>query len=539
MFLIDNTLIDWSRAQFALTAMYHWLFVPLTLGLGVIMAIAETKYYRSGELFWKETAKFWQKLFGINFAIGVATGLILEFEFGTNWSNYSWLVGDIFGAPLAIEGILAFFMEATFIAVMFFGWDKVSRRFHLASTWLTILGATISAWWILVANAWMQYPTGIEFNPDTLRTEMASFFAVALSPVAVVKFFHTVISSWILGSVVALAISCWYLFKGTHHRFATESIRISSWLGIVATILAILTGDLSGNQLAKHQPMKLAAIENHYIGMNGTPLSVVGMVNPDKDNYADDTPPYIFNIGIPKMLSFLSARDFNAFVPGIKDIIEGGYSLSDGRTALSAQEKIERGQLAIQALAQYRKTQDKQSDEAQRALSTLKENFPYFGYGYIKNPSDLIPNVSMLYYSFRIMVALSGLFLLLFAWALWSLRTEKGTIRLQHQRWYHIVAFVSVPLVYICSQAGWIVAEVGRQPWAIQDILPIHAAVSKLPSGAVQTTFFVFLLLFTALLIAEISIMLKAIKKGPSLAPHGPNPEVGSPEYSPRAHNEV
>ena len=517
MFLIDNTLIDWSRAQFALTAIYHWLFVPLTLGLGVIMAIAETKYYKSGDLMWKETAKYWQKLFGINFAIGVATGLILEFEFGTNWSNYSWLVGDIFGAPLAIEGILAFFMEATFIAVMFFGWDKVSKRFHLTSTWLTIVGATISAWWILVANSWMQYPAGMDFNPDTLRTEMTDFFAVAFSPVAVVKFFHTVISSWVLGSIVALAISCWYLVKDRHHRMAVESIKISSKLGLLAIILAILTGDLAGNQVAKHQPMKLAAMENHYVGSNGVSLSVIGMVNPDKDDYADATPPYIFNIGVPRMLSFLSNRDFNSFVPGIKDLLDGGYTTQDGKTALSAHEKIERGKLAITSLAQYRQNPDKNSPEAKEALKTLEDNFDYFGYGYIKNPTDLVPNVSLLYYSFRVMVGLSFVFLLVFAWALYSLRKEERYRDFYKQRWFHIVAIVCVPLVYICSQAGWVVAEMGRQPWAIQDILPVHVAVSKLPASAVQTTFFIFLILFTVLLIAELSIMFKAIKQGPNL----------------------
>ena len=210
---IDTSLIDWSRAQFAMTAMYHWIFVPLTLGLAVVMGIMETLYYKTGNEFWKRTAKFWMKLFGINFAVGVATGLILEFEFGTNWSNYSWFVGDIFGAPLAIEGILAFFMEATFIAVMFFGWEKVSKRFHLASTWLTGLGATISAWWILVANAWMQHPVGMEFNPDTVRNEMVDFWAVALSPVAVNKFFHTVLSGWVLGGIFVVGVSCWFLLK--------------------------------------------------------------------------------------------------------------------------------------------------------------------------------------------------------------------------------------------------------------------------------------------------------------------------------------
>ena len=198
---VDVSLIDWSRAQFALTAMYHWLFVPLTLGLGAIIGIMETVYYVKRDDFWRRLTQFWMKLFAINFAVGVATGLILEFEFGTNWSNYSWIVGDIFGAPLAIEGIVAFFMEATFIAVMFFGWKKVSPGFHLASTWLTALGATFSAWWILVANSWMQYPVGMEFNPETVRHEMVSFVSIAFSPMAIVKFLHTVSSGWMTGAV--------------------------------------------------------------------------------------------------------------------------------------------------------------------------------------------------------------------------------------------------------------------------------------------------------------------------------------------------
>ena len=270
---IDTSLIDWSRAQFAMTAMYHWIFVPLTLGLAVVMGIMETLYYKTGNEFWKKTAQFWMKLFGINFAIGVATGLILEFEFGTNWSNYSWFVGDIFGAPLAIEGILAFFMEATFIAVMFFGWGKVSKRFHLASTWLTGLGATISAWWILVANAWMQHPVGMEFNPDTVRNEMVDFWAVATSPVAVNKFFHTVLSGWVLGGVFVVGISCWYLLKKRNREFALASIKIGAIFGLVASLFAAWTGDGSGYQIAQTQPMKLAAVEGLYEG--GTNVGLV------------------------------------------------------------------------------------------------------------------------------------------------------------------------------------------------------------------------------------------------------------------------
>ena len=266
---IDPTLIDWSRAQFALTAIYHWLFVPLTLGLALIMGIMETCYYRTGKPFWKDTAIFWQRLFGVNFAIGVATGLILEFEFGTNWSNYSWFVGDIFGAPLAIEGIVAFFMESTFVAVMFFGWQKVSRGFHLAATWLTGLGATISAWWILVANAWMQNPVGCTFNPNTVRNEMTSFAEVALSPFAIHKFCHTVSSTWVVGAVFVCAVSCWYLLHRREQEMARQSIKIASIVGIAAALITMMTGDFSAVQVAEKQPMKLAAMEALYDGARG------------------------------------------------------------------------------------------------------------------------------------------------------------------------------------------------------------------------------------------------------------------------------
>lgn len=322
---IDTSMVDWSRAQFALTAMYHWLFVPLTLGLAVIMGLMETLYYVSGNEFWKRTAKFWMKLFGINFAVGVATGLILEFQFGTNWSNYSWFVGDIFGAPLAIEGIVAFFMEATFIAVMFFGWNKVSKKFHLASTWLTGLGATFSAWWILVANSWMQYPVGMEFNPETVRNEMVDFASVAFSPVAVMKFMHTVLSSWILGAVFVIGISAWYLLRKWKKEFAVASIKVAAGVGLFAALITAFSGDKSAYQVAKYQPMKLAAMEALYEGGTHEPLTVVG------------------SLKIPEMLSYLATHDVAGYVPGINDLLLGGYTLPDGSKALSVTEKIEKG----------------------------------------------------------------------------------------------------------------------------------------------------------------------------------------------------
>jgi len=509
---IDSSLIDWSRAQFALTAIYHWLFVPLTLGLGVIMSVMETIYLITGKEFWKQTARFWIKLFGINFAIGVATGLILEFEFGTNWSNYSWFVGDIFGAPLAIEGVVAFFMEATFIAVMFFGWNKVSKGAHLASTWLTTLGATISALWILVANAWMQYPTGMAFNPDTVRNEMVDFWAVALSPMAINKFFHTVISAWVLGGVFVIGVSSWFLIKKRQREFALQSIKVAAVTGLVASALLIWTGHGSAQQVADKQPMKLAAMEGLYKGGNGVDLIGFGVLNPAKQTYNDGKDAFLFKFSFPNMLSFLIDFKTDTYVPGIADLIDGGFRTKNG-TALSVQDKIQRGKLAIEALAEYRKAvKAGDLDAALQYDAVRKENFDYFGYGYIKKPTDIIPSVPIVFYSFHAMVILGCLFILIFILALaYGKKFDK-------QKWLQYVAMWSIPLVYIASQAGWAVAEMGRQPWAIQDLLPVNAAVSKLSASSVQLTFFLFLALFTILLIAEIRIMVKAIKKGPETA---------------------
>ncbi|MDR1552965.1 MAG: cytochrome ubiquinol oxidase subunit I [Prevotellaceae bacterium] len=561
---IDISLIDWSRAQFALTAFYHWLFVPLTLGLGIVQAVMETLYYKTGDEFWKKTAKFWMKLFGINFAIGVATGLILEFEFGTNWSNYSWFVGDIFGAPLAIEGVVAFFMEATFIAVMFFGWNKVSKGFHLASTWLTIAGATISAFWILVANGWMQYPAGMNFNPDVVRNEMKDFWEVAFSPVALNKFFHTVLSGWIIGAMFVAGISSWYLLRKREIKFALASIKVAVVFGLIACFLSVWTGDGSAAQVAEKQPMKLAAMEGLYEGGNGVNLVGIGILNPSKEEYNDDKDPFLFKIDvpIPKFLSYLSFGKFNAYVPGIKNILDGGYQLPNGDVALSAQEKIERGKIAVSALSNYHLAKADSALYANNADSiknvlaaeivinseeltsengdvyqapTVDElyaakkaeiqskiadarkqifaNINYFGYGYIKEPKDLIPPVGLTFYAFRVMIILGGFLLLLFALSTYLSFKNK----FETKRWLQWTCLISIFLAIFAGQAGWVVAEVGRQPWAIQDILPTSAAISQLTASSVKLTFFIFLALFTVLLIAELKILISAIKKGPQI----------------------
>lgn len=506
---IDPSLIDWSRAQFALTAIYHWLFVPLTLGLALIMGIMETCYYRTGKQFWREAAVYWQRLFGVNFAMGVATGIILEFEFGTNWSNYSWFVGDIFGAPLAIEGIVAFFMESTFVAVMFFGWEKVSRGFHLASTWLTGLGATISAWWILVANSWMQYPVGCEFNPDTVRNEMTSFIDVALSPFAVDKFFHTVTSSWIIGAVFVCAVSCWYLLKRRNTRLATESIKIAAVVGIAAAVVTMATGDSSAVKVAQAQPMKLAAMEALYDGGNGVGLTAVAAVNPfEQPDYAKGGEPPL-RIAMPCGLSLLATHSLDGYVPGVNDLLNG-YTRADGKREPSAEEKMQRGRKAIATLAEYRKLKAANPGDKQlpRLAAQLKEDMPYFGYGYIKDRAELVPYIPVNFYAFRVMVGVGTLLLIFFlvighvAWR----RDVAGS-----RRWLHWAAIAMLPLAYIASEAGWIVAELGRQPWAIQDMMPTLAAVSDISTGSVALTFFIFLVLFTVLLVAELRIMCKVI----------------------------
>lgn len=517
---ISTGTVDWSRAQFALTAIYHWLFVPLTLGLALIMGIMETCYYRTGKTFWKDASRFWQKLFGINFAMGVATGIILEFEFGTNWSNYSWLVGDIFGAPLAVEGIVAFFLEATFVGVMFFGWEKVSRGFHLAATWLTGLGATISAWWILVANAWMQYPVGQAFNPDTMRNEMTSFAEVALSPFAIDKFFHTVISAWVIGAIFTVAVSCYLMFKkhrddrqaDNDRRLAVQSMRIASVVGLVASLLAIHTGDSSAYMVAKAQPMKLAAMEALYDGGHGEGLTVVAAVNPfTQPDYASGEEPAM-KLAMPKMLSFLATRDMDGYVPGINDIIKGGYTMPDGTTAMPLKEKMERGRLAIAALSGYREAKEAEDETAAAAhRKTLDENMKYFGYGYISEAEQIVPFIPVCFWAFRVMVGLGTLFLLFFAVSTF-LSYKKDITKM---RWLHIAGMALLPLGYLASEAGWVVAEFGRQPWTIQDMLPTWVAVSDVSAGSVMLTFFIFLALFTLLLAVEISIMCKAVKKGP------------------------
>lgn len=505
--------VDWSRAQFALTAMFHWLFVPLTLGLSVIVAVMESIYYRTRSRRWLGITKFWMLLFGVNFAIGVATGIILEFEFGANWSNYSWFVGDIFGAPLAIEGLLAFFMEATFVAVMFFGWKKVSPRFHLAATWLTAIGASISALWILVANAWMQYPVGMEFDPAQMRNVMDDFWAVALSPVAVHKFIHAVSSGWLLAGVFVSGISCWFIFKKRNRAMAVSSIKVASAVGLAGMVLTLWSGDSSAVDVARVQPMKLAAMEGLYNGRCGQELVGLGILNPDKTPQNDED-PYLFDISIPKGLSLLAKHDTEAFVPGINDLIDGIEITPAGDTIHtdSYAERIAIGRKAHDALRAYGAAKTAGDTAAMAAaVDDLRANYRYFGYGYLQSPYDAVPPVGLTFYAFRIMVIIGGyllLFMLLMVWA--SYRRPKW-LENKLLLW---AGMLSIPLVWVCSQSGWVTAEVGRQPWIIQDLMPVQAAISDVSTPTVMISFWAFAVVFTAFLAAEVSIMLRQISKG-------------------------
>lgn len=508
--LTTTTLVEWSRWQFAMTAIYHYMFVPLTLGLSFLLAIMETMWVRTGKAEWLNATKFWMKLFAINFAIGIATGLILEFQFGSNWSNYSWFVGDIFGAPLAIEGLFAFFLEATFFAVMFFGWNRVSRRFHLVSTWMVFIGSNISALWILVANAWMQNPVGMEFNPMTARNEMSDFWAVLLSPTAMSKFFHTVTSAYTLSACFVVGVSAWFILKKRHFEFARKSILLASVFGFLSIIATIFTGDTSAQDVTRTQPMKLAAMEELNEGGKGAPFTLIGLTCTDPQLPSERMKTVKYGITIPKLLSFLGYHDFDAYVPGIQNIMDG-YTSEDGKVYPSIEQRMANGRLAIDALKTYKQAvKDKNDALASQSLQTLRANFQDFGYGYLSSPYDTIPPVPLVFYSFRLMVGLGMLFVLLFICSWWYAKKRK----FEKFKFIPYLAIACVPLAYIASQCGWIVAEVGRQPWVVQNLMPTNVAITRIASGWVVTTFWMFAILFTLLLIAEIGIMFTQIRKG-------------------------
>ncbi len=504
--MFPETVVDLSRLQFATVALYHFLFVPLTLGLTFILAIMESVYVMTGRRIYKDMVKFWGKLFGINFALGVATGLTMEFQFGTNWAYYSQYVGDIFGAPLAIEGLMAFFLESTFVGIFFFGWDRLSKLQHLTVTWLMALGTNLSALWILIANGWMQNPVGAEFNVDTMRMEMTNFAEILLNPVAQVKFIHTVAGGYVAGSMFVLSISAWYLLKGRDVEFARRSFAIATAFGLTGIMSVILLGDESGYTAGEVQKYKLAAIEAEW-ETEEAPASFTLIGLPDQE--AQETH---YAVKIPYVMGIIATRSFSEEVHGIKDLIEHN------------EKRIRNGMLAYELFERIRKGEASEVDKA-----SFREFSKDFGYGlllkqYAPNVVDAteeqihqaaletIPPVAPLFFAFRIMVAAGFAMLLVFLLNFFFMAKRTAC----KNRWMLWISFLSLPLPWIAIESGWFVAEVGRQPWAVGEVLPTSLAVSSLTYSDVLTSLISFVVLYTILLVIELYLMIKFARLGPS-----------------------
>ncbi len=496
---IDMSLVDWSRAQFALTALYHWIFVPLTLGIIFIIAIMEGIYVKTGNKKWEKTVKFWMKLMAINFAIGVATGIILEFEFWTNWSNYSWFVWDIFGAPLAIEWIMAFFLESVMMAVMFWGWWKLSKKAHLRVTWATAIGTNLSAIWILSANAWMQHPVWMAFNPDLMRNEMVNFWEIIFSPIAMNKFLHVVSTSYVYAAAFIIMVSSWYLLKGREKEFAKKSMLVAATFGLIGSVVAWITWDIHAKEISKHQPMKLAAMEALYDWGNWVALKT-----------------WIPWLEIPKALSFLAFSDFNAYVPGVNDILYKWYTNYAWEYERPYIERIAPWKIAINALYDYKQAKKVWDNIlANEKLALFKANEKDFGFGYFSedNMDELVPNVPLMFWSFRIMAWVWTLLPLLFLLILVYTYIDK----IEDKKYLLKIWMFTFLLAFLWQELGRVVAEVGRQPWTVQNMLPTKMSTSHVDVRAVQFTFWLFVAIFTALIIAEFKIMISAIKSWPKI----------------------
>ncbi len=504
--MVPDEVVDLSRLQFALTALYHFLFVPLTLGLSFLLVIMESVYVMTGREIYKDMTRFWGKLFGINFALGVTTGITMEFQFGTNWAYYSHYVGDIFGAPLAIEGLMAFFLESTFIGLFFFGWDRLSKRQHLMVTFLTALGSNLSALWILVANGWMQNPVGAEFSFETMRMEMTSFSALLFNPVAQVKFVHTVSAGYVTGAMFVLGISAYYLLKGRDVEFARRSFAIASAFGLAASASVIVLGDESGYELGDVQKVKLAAIEAEW-ETHPAPAAFTLFGLPDQENETTHSA-----IKIPFLLGLIATRSVDEEVTGLKDL------------KTQHAERIRNGMVAYGLLQKLRGGQDDAATRA--AFDAVKEDL---GYGlllkkYTANvvdasdaqielaAADTIPKVAPLFFSFRIMVALGLWFLLLFGLSFWHCARRTAGQR----RWLLRAALFSIPLPWIAAELGWVVAEYGRQPWSIGEVLPTRLSTSTLSAGDLWFSLAGFIGFYTLLLVVEMYLMFKYARTGPS-----------------------
>ena len=504
--MISETVVDLSRLQFAMTAMYHFLFVPLTLGLAFILAIMESVYVITGKQVYKDMVKFWGKLFGINFALGVTTGLTMEFQFGTNWAYYSHYVGDIFGAPLAIEGLMAFFLESTFIGLFFFGWDRLTKVQHLAVTWLVAIGSNMSALWILIANGWMQNPVGAEFNFETMRMELTSFSALLFNPVAQVKFVHTVAAGYVTGAVFVLAISSWYLLKGRDLGFARRSFAIASAFGMASILSVIILGDESGYEIGDVQKTKLAAIEAEW-HTEPAPAAFTLFGLPNQAEQRTD-----YAVKIPYVMGIIATRSLDTEVTGIKDLIkQHEVRIRNGIKAYALLEKLRNGEKTPENLAAF--NQHKQDLGYGLLLKKYTPAVVDASEAQIKQAAlDTIPNVATVFWSFRLMVASGFLMLGLFICAFWASARKNE----EKKRWLLKWALFSLPLPWIAAQTGWLVAEHGRQPWSIAEVLPVHLSTSTISAADVWGSLLALLAFYSVLLVIEMYLMIKFARLGPS-----------------------
>ena len=506
---MELNIVELSRLQFAMTAMYHFLFVPLTIGLSVMLAIMETVFVMTGRPIWRDMVKFWGTLFGINFVLGVATGLTMEFQFGMNWSYYSHYVGDIFGAPLAIEGLMAFFLEATFVGLFFFGWDKLSPRGHLVATWSVALGSNLSALWILIANGWMQHPVGAAFNPQTMRMEVTDFFAVLFNEVAQAKFVHTVSAGYVTAAVFVLGVSAFYMLRGRHFELAKRSMAVAAAFGLAASLSVVVLGDESGYNASLNQKMKLAAIEGMW-HTEKAPASFNLIGVPDQN--ARETR---YAIRVPAVMGLIATRSLTQDIPGITELVD------------EAKTKIESGMKAYGALMTIRAAKD-QAAVAPDVRKTFEDNSANLGYAYLlqrylsdpakATPDDIekaawttVPQVFPLFWTFRIMVGLGFAFIALFA----TFFVLSARRKLDAHRWLLWTAVFFIPLPWLAAELGWFVAEFGRQPWIIDGVLPTAIGVSRLGIWNVAITLAGFVALYSVLFVIEMTLMIRAIRLGP------------------------
>jgi cytochrome bd ubiquinol oxidase subunit I len=503
--MISESIVDLSRWQFAATSLYHFLFVPLTLGLSFLLAIMESTYVMTGKEIYKDMTQFWGKLFGINFALGVTTGLTMEFQFGMNWSYFSHYVGDIFGAPLAIEGLMAFFLESTFVGLFFFGWDKLGKGQHLLVTWLVALGTNLSALWILVANGWMQNPVGADFNYETMRMELTSFGSLLFNPAAQVKFVHTVAAGYTTASAFVLGISAFYMLKGRDAAFAQRSYTIAAGFGLAAILSVIVLGDESGYTDGEVQKAKLAAIEAEW-HTEPAPAAFTAIGIPDQDAMVTH-----YAVQIPWVLGLIGTRSVDEPITGLSEILEKNrLRVRNGIKAYKSLQTLRSGQRDEATVAEFN------LNKADLGYGLLLKRYTEKVVDATDAQIELaaqysLPRVLPLFWTFRVMVACGFIMLFIFIFAVIA-----SSIRKCRQTWLLRASFFMIPLPWIACETGWFVAEFGRQPWTIAEILPTFLSVSSLTELDLYLSLAGYISLYTLFLAIELFLMIKFIKQGPS-----------------------